>query len=124
MLQLLVFLQDILLLISRFLTNYPKEVLEDLVKHNFLSSTTSLWNLIYNQLIYENVDSINPNIPIRCIHSIDDDTAPFAPLSNFAQKYDFIKLKVLENSGHHPWLWDNAKCIDVINNVVESTDKK
>lgn len=111
-------------LISRFLNNYPKEVLEDLVKHNFLSSTTSLWNVIYNQSIYENVDLINPNIPIKCIHSIDDDTAPFASLSNFVQKHDFIKLAALKKSGHHPWLWDNAKCIDVINNIIESTGEK
>ena len=111
-------------LIFRFLDNYPKEVLEDLVKHNFLSSTTSLWNVIYNQSIYDNIDLINPDVFIKCIHSLDDDTAPYNAVANLVQKHDSIKLSVLENSGHHPWLWDNAKCIDVINDIVNITEEE
>jgi pimeloyl-ACP methyl ester carboxylesterase len=111
-------------LIIRFLKNYPKEVLEDLVKHNFLSSTTSLWNVIYNQSTYNNLDLIDPSVFIKCIHSLDDDTAPFNAVANLVQKHDFIKLKVLHRSGHHPWLRDNTKCIDVINEVIKITEEE
>lgn len=97
-------------LLPFFLADYPKEVAEDVVKHNVMSSITSLWNILYRRDLRRDAAGIAPGVPVLCIHAVDDDTAPYAPVDAIAKELPSWHLLHLEGSRHHPWLWDTAAC--------------
>ena len=105
-----------------FLKEYPQEVLEDLVKHNFLSSTTSLWNIIYQQSIYKLLKHINQESFVHLIHSENDVTAPIKAIENLVNTNKLLTLTKLKTSAHHPWLWDNETCINIIKSRLKKIE--
>lgn len=92
---------------------YPKAVVQDLVKHNVMSSTTTLWNVIYNHDPLP--DSLVPpkEMPVICIHSEDDDLAPYGNIELMALKQGW-QLHTLNGTGHHPWLRKYQECWEII----------
>ena len=107
-------------ILPRFIKNFPKEVMDDLVKHNVFSSTTTLWNVLYNQKMLSNIESLNKNLKVHCIHAKNDSTAPYEPVKKLADSLPNWEILTLEESDHHPWLWDNEACIKIINNVMKA----
>ena len=103
--------------LPRILKEFPREVAEDLVKHNFFSSTTSLWQILYHSTIPEDAAQISHKTPTLCIHAVNDDTAPYA-MVNLLAKEQRWKLESLTGSAHHPWLWDNAACQNAIDEYI------
>ncbi|MFZ5609594.1 MAG: alpha/beta fold hydrolase [Pseudomonadota bacterium] len=92
------------------LRRYPREVAQDLVKHNFLSSTTSLWEVLYRHDLRQEALRLSPDLPVTCVHAVDDDTAPFAMVEALAAEFPNWQLCALARSGHHPWLWMTETC--------------
>lgn len=96
--------------LPKILKEFPKEVAEDLLKHNFLSSTTSLWQILYRSTIPLDMALLANKIPTLCIHAMNDDTAPYLPVEQLVSEQLNWDFKALKNSAHHPWLWDNSAC--------------
>ncbi len=98
-----------------FVKNIPKEVLDDLVKHNVFSSITTLWNVLYNQTILSNIHLMSPELKVSCIHAVNDDSAPYDAVKTLVNRLQNWKLYTLKKSGHHPWLFENKACVcDII----------
>lgn len=99
-------------------TNYPEEVIEDIAKHHVMSSVTSLWNVIYSRDLRLDAEKIPPNKPVLCIHSVDDNTAPFAAVEALAHDFPGWRLWGLQDAQHHPWLWNAKACCKGINKFL------
>lgn len=106
-------------LLHYFLRTYPKVVIDDLVKHNMFSSTTSLWNVIYNQSILDNLGLINPQLKITCIHATNDQSAPYENICSLVYSQTNWELYTLYKGDHHPWLWEKEKCLNIIIKTLE-----
>lgn len=105
--------------LPRLLKDFPTAVAEDLVKHTFMSSTTSLWQVVYHSNILFDLDKISQKIPCVWIHAIDDDTAPYETIKKLTTGRANCKLITLEYSAHHPWLWNNNACLSIIDDAIQ-----
>ena len=92
---------------------YPREVVQDLVKHNVMSSTTSLWNVVYKHDPRLDCEQLPSSLDVYCIHSQDDDVAPVENLSRLATDYEWSLLR-LNGYRHHVWLHNPKRCWRVI----------
>ncbi len=101
-------------LLPKIFSEYPQEVTEDLVKHNVLSSTTSLWEVLYRHDLMIDAKELPMQIPVTCIHSEDDDTAPIERVRQLVSAFPRWELIVLDGFSHHPWLWAPDICADII----------
>lgn len=104
--------------LPKILKEFPREVAEDLVKHTFLSSTTSLWQILYRSIISKDTALATNKIPTLCIHALNDNTAPIDTVKNLVAQQSNWTLDILKTSSHHPWLWDNAACQKPINRAI------
>lgn len=93
--------------------SYPKVVIQDLVKHNVMSSTTSLWNILYTHDLETDCERLPSDLAVTCIHSDDDDSAPINGVEHLANRYHWT-LHRLNGTGHHPWLRNPKKCWTII----------
>jgi len=80
-----------------------------------LSSTTSLWNVIYGHDIQEDAARLSPDIPVLCVHSRDDDTVPIGDVQMLVEKFPDWQLHAIDGARHHPWLWNTDACISGMN---------
>lgn len=104
--------------LPRLLKRFPRAVAEDLVKHNFLSSTTTLWQVLYHSTIPQDLALISDSIPTAWIHAKNDDSAPYETTKFLTEFYSKGELFTLEHAAHHPWLWDNSTCLQIINDTI------
>ena len=107
-------------LLHQLLSQYPKEIVDDLVKHNMFSSTTSLWNVIYNQSILNNLGLLDAQMKITCIHAINDQSAPYANICSLVESQTNWKLYTLDKGDHHPWLWEKGTSIEIIQRILKT----
>lgn len=91
----------------------PREVAEDLVKHHWRSSTSSLWEVVYRYDASMDLARLNGTARILFIHGERDVMAPVAPIQRLAQ-HNERSLKVLPDADHHPFLREPAYCLDLI----------
>lgn len=56
------------------LRDLPRPIVEDLVKHNVMSSTTSLWEVLYRHDLGPDVAALPSDMPVHCVHGTADDT--------------------------------------------------
>ncbi len=99
----------------------PREVAEDLVEHNFMSSTTSLWNVLYRHDPAEDLASLDDGVPVTFIHGTADDTAPLDAVRALAASRPGWRLVELDGVDHHPWLRDPEACAAAIATAVPAT---
>jgi len=92
---------------------YPRAVVEDLVKHNVMSSTTSLWNVVYKYDIAPDAGSLPAALPVTCIHSEDDDMSSIETIRSITETFRW-RLVVLGDAGHHPWLRYPERCFSIV----------
>lgn len=100
--------------LPRLLKDIPRVVAEDLVKHNVVSSTSSLWEVLYRHDLAQTIARLPAGLPVHCIHGQADDTAPLAPIQVLAQTQAQWRLTVLDGVDHHPWLRREAICRQLI----------
>lgn len=91
---------------------YPREVIEDLVKHNVMSSTTSLWNVVYRHNAAQDAEALPEEMPVTCIHSEDDDMSPVEAIRSLTAGRGWRFVPVA-GAGHHPWLRFPERCISL-----------
>jgi pimeloyl-ACP methyl ester carboxylesterase len=100
--------------LPRVIRDVPTEVARDLVEHNFMSSTTSLWNVLYRRDTASDLDVLPHDFPVLFIHGADDATAPIDPIRRLAAGGSGRRLIEFEGVDHHPWLRRPSDCADAI----------
>ncbi|PCI63261.1 MAG: hypothetical protein COB35_01315 [Gammaproteobacteria bacterium] len=99
--------------LPRLLPEFPLAVAEDLLKHNVMSSTTSLWQVLYDSTLLADAKALDKSIPTLAIHAVDDDTAPYNTVVSLIDDNNLSWILIsLQGCQHHPWLWKNEICID------------
>lgn len=94
----------------------PPQVARDLVLHNMMSSSTSLWNVLYDRDAGEDARALPRSMAVTCIHGDSDRTAPVQRAAALAheRQWRFIAL----TGDHHPWLRDPGACHAAIGALV------
>ncbi|MFQ5523457.1 MAG: alpha/beta fold hydrolase [Acidimicrobiia bacterium] len=101
-------------LLPLILREIPREVARDLVEHNFMSSTTSLWEVLYKHDPAEDLRRLSPHIPVLFLHGDQDTTAPVEAVRQLAISRREARLVELKGVDHHPWLRDPGACAGTI----------
>lgn len=97
----------------------PREVVEDLVKHTWRSSTSSLWEVVYRYDALSDIHRLPKRIDVLCIHGDSDTTAPLSSLDLFLEQQPNWSIELLPGIDHHPFLRDTTKCIELIEDVAQ-----
>jgi len=96
----------------------PREVAEDLVKHSWRSSTSSLWEVVYRYDAADELRRLSGRTQVLMIHGQDDDIAPFAAIKQLAGDQPRWTLIALEGLDHHPFLRTPQTCLSQIEYLV------
>ncbi len=96
----------------------PREVAEDLVKHTWRSSTSSLWEVVYRYDAAEELRQLSEFTRVLMIHGRDDDIAPFAAIAQLADERPGWTLIALDGLDHHPFLRTPYMCLTYIDALV------
>ena len=91
-------------LLPRLLRDYPRAVVEDMVKHHVLSSTTSLWEVLYRHDFKTCADALPNTLEVYCLHGTADGTAPVEGIQRLAAGRANWVTELLPGVDHHPWL--------------------
>ena len=105
-------------LLPHLLRDYPKEIAEDLVKHNLMSSTTSLWEVLYRHDLAAEADALPERVPVLCLHGSNDSTAPLDGVLRLASPRPNWDVRVLQGADHHPWLNARDECEASLNETA------
>lgn len=108
-------------LLPYLLRDMPREVAEDLVKHTWLSSTSSLWDVIYRHNLHEDVGRLNRAMPVLCIHGDRDATAPVHGPEKLAQGLPNWEVQLLKGVDHHPFLRRTETCVSLIESLLDES---
>lgn len=98
----------------------PREVAEDLVKHTWRSSTSSLWEVVYRYDAAREMRKLPKRVGVLFIHGELDVIAPLARIRRLAASEPRWRLRVLPDVDHHPFLRDPAGCLTLIDRLVTS----
>jgi pimeloyl-ACP methyl ester carboxylesterase len=101
-------------LLPRLLRDVPREVAEDLVAHNMVSSTSSLWEALYRHDLRAEAEATAQTLPVLMLHGSADLTAPLAGAQELAATRSTWEMRVLDGVDHHPWLRAPHECLQHI----------
>ncbi|MFQ6004458.1 MAG: alpha/beta fold hydrolase [Woeseia sp.] len=107
-------------LLPYVLRSVPREVAEDLVKHTWRSSTSSLWEVVYRYDAAEDLNRLPVHIGVSCIHGDQDVMAPLRAIVRLTATHPGWRLRVLTGVDHHPFLRDPEGCLAPIDARVTS----
>ncbi len=62
----------------------PREVAEDLNQMTWRSSTSTLWEVIYDYDLTSDIEAVEGRIPMLCLHGDRDESAPLGPVRALA----------------------------------------
>lgn len=96
------------------LTDVPRVVAQDLVKHTWRSSTSSLWNVLYDHDLATEAAALPPRMAVTCIHGDRDSMAPLEGVHRLAHGRKAWAVVTLAGIDHHPWLRDAETCRRII----------
>lgn len=105
-------------LLPHVLRRVPREVAEDLVKHTWRSSTSSLWEVVYRYDIAADLARLRHEIGVMFIHGDQDLMAPVDSVERLAAKDSTWRLAVMPGVDHHPFLRDPSACLTLIDAMV------
>ena len=98
----------------------PREVAEDLVKHTWRSSTSSLWEVVYRYDIAVDLERLPHHIGVMFIHGDQDVMAPVAAIQRLTTSDARWRLAVMPGVDHHPFLRDPPGCLALIESMVSA----
>jgi len=110
-------------LLPYFIRDLPREVVADVLKHTWRSSTSSLWEVVYRYDAAVDLQALVPTTRLLLIHGSDDLMAPVKSVEELAAHFPNLELAVLEGLDHHPFLREPEKCRDIIAGFVERTTR-
>jgi len=100
-------------LLPYLLRHVPREVAEDLVKHTWRSSTSSLWEVIYRHDLHADIERLPADMDVLCIHGDEDVMAPLPAIEHCVLNNVNWELSVLPGVDHHPFLRQTDLCLDL-----------
>lgn len=86
-----------------------------------LSSTTSLWQLLYRNDLAVAAAGLARALPVCFIHGSKDNSAPIEAARALLSMQAEWKFHTLPNVNHHPWLRDPRRCSESIAQWLEAT---
>ncbi len=108
-------------LLPYLLRHVPREVAEDLVKHTWRSSTSSLWEVVYRYDVAKDLRRLPARMGVLFIHGDQDVMAPLAAIERLKATYPQWQLRVLPGSDHHPFLRDPSGCLALVDAQASSS---
>ena len=96
----------------------PREVAEDLVKHTWRSSTSSLWEVVYRYDAADELRQLGTQTRVLMIHGRNDDVAPFAAIEKLSHEQPGWQLIALDGLDHHLFLRTPNLCVSYIHYLV------
>lgn len=88
----------------------PREVAEDIVKHSWVASTTSLWDVVYRHDLRKVADALDDHTSVICIHGARDMTVPADRVRQLADGRRNWRMVTRSTVDHHPWLREPGLC--------------
>lgn len=111
-------------LLPRLLRDIPREVAEDLVAHNMVSSTSSLWEALYRHDLRVEAEATAQILPVLMLHGSLDLTAPLDGAQALATARPMWEMRVLHGVDHHPWLRAPHACLQHIEQWLSSVGEQ
>jgi len=105
-------------LLPYLLRDVPREVAEDLVKHTWRSSTSSLWEVIYQYDLQADIERLPTDLNVLCIHGDKDVMAPLEAIEHCASNHANWEVAVLPGVDHHPLLRQTDSCLNFFRNAI------
>lgn len=109
-------------LLPYLVRDVPRVVAEDLVKHNAMSSATSLWDVLYRHDLTPDAAALDPRRPVLCLHGQDDVTAPIEAVRALCAAQPGWRLVELA-ADHHPWLRAADACHTAIGALLREATR-
>lgn len=78
----------------------PREVAEDLNQMTWRSSTSTLWEVIYDYDLTPDLASVEGRIPMLCLHGDRDESAPLASMRELARTHRDWTVMVYPGATH------------------------
>lgn len=97
-------------LLPRLRPDLPRQIAEDAVRHSWMASTTSLWDVIYRHDFRADADALGEAMPVFCVHGARDRTVPADPVCQLAAGRRNWTMVTLPSADHHPWLREPQLC--------------
>lgn len=91
-------------LIPGLVSDFPREVTDDLVLHTWRSSTSTLWEAVYRFDVFRAADALPRQLPVTLLHGALDKTAPLSGVQELIRNYPDWTLRILEGGDHHTLL--------------------
>ena len=88
------------------LRRMPREVAEDLVRHTWRSSTSTLWEGVYRYDVARDMERLPSGLPVQLLHGDGDRTAPLDGVLRLAARHPGARISVLAGADHHVLLRD------------------
>ncbi len=110
-------------LLPYLLKDIPREVAEDLVKHTWRSSTSSLWEVVYRYDVAVDFNRLPERINTLFIHGNQDVMAPIQAVELLLANGVHGVLHVLDQVDHHPFLRSPEKCLELIDEFINSSSQ-
>jgi pimeloyl-ACP methyl ester carboxylesterase len=107
-------------LLPHLIHTIPRELVEDMVKHNMASWTTTLWDVLYRQDVESLARAVDPALPILLVHGDADRTAPLERVKKLAHGRPTWRLHVLHGVDHHPFLRQRQECDRIIQGWLDA----
>ncbi|PHQ67516.1 MAG: hypothetical protein COB92_03990 [Robiginitomaculum sp.] len=92
----------------------PRDIVKDLVKHTWCSSTSSLWEVVYRHDASVDFRSLPKQLEVLFIHGEDDLSAPISAVRSIAASRPNWNLFSLDGVDHHPFIRETEKCLALI----------
>lgn len=108
-------------LLPYLLRDVPREVAEDLVKHTWRSSTSSLWEVVYRYDAAADLERLPAHIGVLFIHGDQDVMVPVGAIQLLTASQNRGRLHVLPGVDHHPFLRNPEKCLELIDEQIQSS---
>lgn len=96
----------------------PREVAEDLVRHTWRSSTSSLWEVVYRYAVVDDLRRVPAAVGILFIHGDGDVIAPLSAIQRLVANYPQCSLEVLQGVDHHPFIRNPQMCLTLIETLL------
>ncbi len=100
-------------LFLRYAVSFPFAVYADCRKFTLRSLTSTL----LHSLIHYDVDGalgrLEP-LPVLLIHGARDTVAPLENITPVVERFPFMRLETVQDSGHHVLLTHSRRCLDLI----------
>jgi len=100
-------------LIPHLRPDLPREVAQDVVKHSWMASTTSLWDVVYRHDFQKDADALPDGLPVICVHGERDMTIPLDGVRRLAAGRPSWRIVPLPGVDHHPWLRAPDQCLNL-----------